>query len=74
MGMALQDLEGGDVVVNQTGYIDEVVESAKVTTTASMPASGTFACNPAAPLCDVDEFRSLLMKVMYLDLRTRPGI
>jgi hypothetical protein len=75
LGMSLLGQPNGDVKVVQSGYIDEVAKDAGVTATETrMPASGTFKNNPCSPPCDINEFRSLLMKVMFLALRTRPDV
>jgi hypothetical protein len=65
----------GSVTLRQSGYIHEMLSSCKVTGFAATPATEKlFTPDPTSPPMDETEYRSRVMKIMYLAKRTRPDV
>jgi hypothetical protein len=74
LGMMLKQDEQGDINVTQSGFIQETADAAGVTKSTSMPCAGDFMDTSKDTPCEIEEYRSLLMKVMFVVLRTRPDV
>jgi hypothetical protein len=76
LGMQIQrDRPNKTIFLDQSGYIDTFIKKFEITGTAKTPAtSDLLNIEIGSKNCDVDEFLSGVMTLMYLALRTRPDI
>ena len=76
LGMGITTHSNGDIEVKQAGYTQEIISEYEVTETSKLPHRGTMKRNQGADseAVDTTEYKSLVMKLMYLAVRTRPDI
>ena len=78
VGMQIHTEANGDVKVRQRGYIVDIIDHFGVdpSETADYPWPGNVVDKPDTngPDCEVEKFKSGVMKLMYLSTRTRPDI
>jgi hypothetical protein len=78
LGMEISRVRDGSILVTQTGYADKILERCDYTTTHVTPSKSDLFDSVDSP--DIDnshrsaEYKSLLMSLMFLAIRTRPDI
>jgi hypothetical protein len=73
LGMLIQK-EGTVITVGQPAYVDTIVSQHDVSESPTTPATKSFLETPADVPADMKLYASLVMKLMYIALRTRPDI
>ena len=77
LGIKLQTLEDGSIELTQTGLIDKILETAKMTdcNPNRVPATGQLGSDPNGPPMDEPwNYRSIVGMLLYLSTNTRPDI
>ena len=77
LGMNITRQDNGDIVVDQRGYVEKILNEYQVTDHVSRyPASGNLMHSDShdSSTVDEDEYLSLVMKLMFVATRTRPDI
>ena len=76
LGMQIIDEPNGDITVNQAGYVAEVVKECKLNDASDLPTGVDFMLSNDEDdaIGDSEQFRSVLMKIMYLAVSTRVDI
>jgi hypothetical protein len=78
LGLSLKFADDNSFVdISQSGYVKEILKAYNITKTASSPSSRSLLATPTGDLAasiDSKEFKSQLMKIAYLSIRTRPDI
>ena len=77
LGMNITRKENGDIVVDQRGYVEKILNEYEVTGHASLyPATSNLMhsdCHDSSTV-EEDDYLSLVMKLMFVATRTRPDI
>ena len=74
IGMEIVTDINGDITVKQSGYLKKLLEEYGVEDTSKYPSTSNILENSDESVCDKNTYLTLLMKIMYLAIRTRPDI
>ena len=75
LGLEIRLRDDGAICVTQETYVRDVVKGSGVTGTEKLPATDAMmALVDDGDACDRDKYRSLIMKLLYVAVRTRPDI
>ena len=75
LGLEICEDQNGNISVSQSGYVTSMLEYYHITETEKYPGKDDFLKQKEGDTpCDKEEYLTLVMKLMYAAIRTRPDI